>query len=115
MVIRPTDGDSRPIWIARALTDPDCNRNHPNCVEIQYYQPSSKSTVIQETYQGWDSTRGLKWKVDETQAPEWLHTNAIISSWKSNTRQESRRATVAIPGRQIEVIRESLVRIATEG
>jgi hypothetical protein len=69
VAVRPVDGDSRPLWIARAKYDPNCNPERPNYVLIQYFQPTSKSQVVQETYRGWDSAAGLRWKVEDSSGP----------------------------------------------
>ena len=38
MAIRPSEEDKqRPIWIARALSNPNSNLEHPSCVLIQYF------------------------------------------------------------------------------
>jgi hypothetical protein len=62
IAVRPTDGDSRP-W---AKSDPNYNPEWPNCVLIQYFQPTSRSQLVQETYRGWDSEAGLHWKIKES-------------------------------------------------
>ena len=38
VAIRPADGETQPLWIARALSDPDCNPEEPNHILIQYFQ-----------------------------------------------------------------------------
>jgi hypothetical protein len=46
IIVWLTDGDSRPLWIARTKSDPNCNPERPNCILIQYFQPTSKSQVV---------------------------------------------------------------------
>jgi hypothetical protein len=41
LALRPADGDSKPIWIARALSNPFSNPKQPNCILIQYFRPMS--------------------------------------------------------------------------
>ena len=59
ITIRPTDGETQSMWIARALSNPDCNPEKPNCILIQYFCPTSRSVDVQEFYIGWDSEKGL--------------------------------------------------------
>jgi hypothetical protein len=66
VAVWPADGDSRPVWIARAKSNPNRNLKRPNCVLIQYFQPTSRSQVIQETYRGWDSEARLRWKIEDS-------------------------------------------------
>ena len=37
VAIRPTDGDSHPVWIERALSNPNSSPENPNCILIQYF------------------------------------------------------------------------------
>ena len=67
VAIRPSDGDSRPVWIARAKSDPNSNPDRPNAVLIQYFRPISRAQEVQDHYTGWDSSVGLRWKIDEGQ------------------------------------------------
>ena len=52
VAIRPADGETQPVWIARALSDPDCNPKEPNCILIQYFHPTSRRVDVQELYTG---------------------------------------------------------------
>jgi hypothetical protein len=48
VVLYPSDGDNRPFWIARALTNVDAKPvEHPHCILIQYWKPSASSDHIQ--------------------------------------------------------------------
>ena len=69
VAIRPTDGETQPVWIARALSNPDYNLEKPNCILIQYFCQTSRSVDVQEFYIGWDSERGLHWKIEENEPP----------------------------------------------
>jgi len=43
VAIRPTNGDTWLVWIARALSDPNYNPKKTNCVLIQYFRLTSRS------------------------------------------------------------------------
>jgi hypothetical protein len=66
IAVRPADGDSRSVWIGHAKSNPNCNPERLNCVLIQYFQPTSRSQVIQETYRGWNSEVGSRWKIEDS-------------------------------------------------
>jgi hypothetical protein len=67
VVLRPSDGDKRPFWIARALTNVDAEPvEHPQCILIQYWKPSASSYHIQETYSGWDGDRSMQWRIHDS-------------------------------------------------
>ena len=87
VAIRPEDGDLRPVWIARATSDPNSDRERPNCVKIQYYRPTSRAREVQTRYAGWDLASGLRWRAEENQLEEWLHTDSIITAWKSRNQK----------------------------
>ena len=108
VAIRPADGDTRPVWIARALSDPNCNPERPNCVLIQYFRPTSRDQNVQDYYTGWDTSRGLRWKVDDTEPPLWEETNALMTAWKSRIKRGTVECMIKIPSAQIEVINQSL-------
>jgi hypothetical protein len=59
IVVWLANGNGQPLQIARAKSDPNCNPEKPNCVMIQYFQPTSRSQHVQELYTGWDSEGGL--------------------------------------------------------
>ena len=40
VAIRPADGETQPVWIAKALLDLDCIPEEPNCILIQYFHPT---------------------------------------------------------------------------
>jgi hypothetical protein len=108
LALRPADGDTKPIWIARALSEPFSNPEHPNCVLIQYFRPTSRGRNVQEFYSGWDSAKGLRWKVDEAQDPIWEDTNSLVTAWKSKVKKDTVECVLKIPLAQIEVINGSL-------
>jgi len=108
VVVRPADGNSQPVWIARALSNPNCNSKKPNCVLIQYFCPTSRSQDVQDFYTGWDTKRGLRWKVNVADPPIWEATNAVMTAWKSQIKKGTRQCLLKIPAVQIEIIKQSL-------
>ena len=113
VALRPCDGDERPVWIARALSDPNCDPERPNSIRIQYYRPSSRDASVQRCYLGWDSPAGgLQWKIDEEQLPQWECTQSLLTAWKPRIRRDSANPTVKIPRNQVKIIQDSLLRDA---
>ena len=109
VAIRPTDGDSHPVWIGRALSNPNSSSKNPNCILIQYFHPTSRNQDVQDFYTRWDNKRGLRWKVDETEPPIWQHTDALMTKWKSRIQKDTVECMIKIPAIQIEVINQTLV------
>ena len=90
VAVRPSEEDKqRPVWIARALSNPNSNPEHPGCVLIQYFGSTSRTRSVQEFYTGWDSSTGLRWKVGSTLEETWESTNSILTAWKSTTRKDT--------------------------
>ena len=108
VAIRPADGETQPVWIARALLDPDCNPEEPNRILIQYFHPTSRRMDVQELYTGWDSDRGLRWKIEEKEPPVWEESNALMIAWSTRIKKDTRECVIKIPVAQIEVIKQSL-------
>ena len=96
------------MWIARVLLDPDCNPEEPNCILIQYFHPTSRRVDVQELYTGWDSDRGLRWKIEEKERPVWEETNALMTTWSTRIKKDTRECVIKILAAQIEVIKQSL-------
>ena len=111
VAIRPSDDNTRPVWIGREMSDPNCSCEHANCVLIQYFEPTSHLAEVRNNYTGWNSEQGLKWKMDETQEEVWLHTDHIMTSWKPRIRNDFRNCTISIPVAQRNIIEESIARI----
>ena len=80
VAIRPADGDSHPVWIGRALSNPNSSPKNPNCILIQYFCPTSRNQDVQDFYTGWDNERGLRWRVDEIEPPIRQHTDALMTA-----------------------------------
>lgn len=108
LALRPASEDPKPIWIARALSDPFSNPEHPNCIKIQYFKPTSRERDVQDFYHGWDSTKGLRWKVDDTEDPVWENTNSLVTAWKSRVKKDTIECVLKIPSAQVEVIKGTL-------
>ena len=96
------------MWIARALSNPDCNMEKPNCILIQYFRPTSRSVDVQEFYTSWDSQRGLRWKIEENEPPVWEETNALMTAWWPRVKKGIQECMIKILGAQIEIIKQSL-------
>ena len=109
MAVRPSEDDKqRPVWIARALSNPNSDPEHPGCMLIRYFRPASRTKAMQDFYTGWDSPTGLRWKVDPTIEEVWESTNSILTAWKSATKKDTTQCVLKIPPRQVEIIRQSL-------
>jgi hypothetical protein len=80
------------------------NPEWPNCILIQYFQPTSRSQLVQETYRGWDSEAGLRWKIEKSNDLQWEHTDSIITTWKSRIRKDRVECTIKILVDQIAII-----------
>ena len=108
VAVRPTKRDSWLLWIAHAKSDPNNNPKRPNCVLIQYFQPTSRVQVVQETYVGWDSEGGLRWKIEDSNGSQWEHMDSIMTTWKSRVWRDSTECMIKIPANQIAIIRDSI-------
>ncbi len=108
VAVRPSDGDGRPIWIARALSNPNSNRERPNTIFIHYFHSTISSNNVQEFYTGSDSPNGLRWKVDDNQGEVWESIDSIMTAWKSKIKKDTMQCTLKIPLEQIKIIHESL-------
>nr|PNR49411.1 hypothetical protein PHYPA_011307 [Physcomitrium patens] len=108
VAIRRAEGEIQPVWIARALSNPDCNPEKPNCILIQYFHPTLRSVDVQQFYTGWDSERGLYWKIEENEPPVWEETNALMTAWSPRIRKDTSECVIKILAPQIEIIKQSL-------
>jgi len=50
-----------------------------------------------ESYKKWNLERLLNWKVDNTQSPQWLHIDFIMTCWNSKAKLDVRRPTIKLP------------------
>ena len=85
-----------------------CNPEKPNCILIQYFRPTSRSVDVQQFYTGWDSERGLHWKIEENEPLVWEETNALMAAWWPQMKKSTQKCMIKISGAQIEVIKQSL-------
>ena len=110
LALRPCNGDERPVWITRAMTDPNSDPERQNSLRIQYYRPTSRDLHIQRTYDGWDARVGLKWRTDDDLDEVWESTDSLLTAWKSRSQRDSSRSSINIPLEQVEIIKASLMR-----
>ena len=115
LAIRPADeGTNHPFWIARALTDPNSDVSHPNCIRMQYWTPTSFHYIDADTYEGWDSTSGNIWHEDGSFDPVWAHTDCIMDAWQSRIREGTTNPQMQIPMLQIANIKATVERFEAE-
>jgi hypothetical protein len=108
VAVRPPDGVTQSVWIARALSNPNCNPEQPNCILLQYFRPTSRNMDIQAFYTGWDSERGLRWKIEESEPPVWEEPNTLMTAWSPQIRKGTHECVIKIPAPQIAIIKQSL-------
>ena len=109
LAIRPAEeGTNHPFWIARALTDPNSDVSHPNCIWMHYWTSTSFHYVDADTYEGWDSTSGNIWRGDRSFEPIWAHTDCIMGAWQSRICEETRNPRMRIPMLQIANIKATV-------
>jgi hypothetical protein len=114
VALRPCDGDPKPVWIARAISDPNSNPERPNTVQIQFFRPISSDQDVKQYYKDWDTDDNLRWTVDKGVAMAWESTGSILTAWKSKahkvdgSRGKERDPTTKIPRGQIQIIKDSL-------
>jgi len=52
VAIRLANDDSKPIWIAKALSNPFTNSKYPNCMLIQHFWPYLYSIMFKSSFMG---------------------------------------------------------------
>ena len=57
---------------------------------------------------GWDSERGLRWKIKEKEPHVCKETNALMTTWLTRIKKDTRECVLKILAAQIEVIKQSL-------
>ena len=118
VALRPCDGDERPFWIARAISNPNSNPEKPNTVQIQFFRPVSRDKDVMKFYKDWDTDVNLRWTVEKGVAITWESTNSVLTAWKPrSTKQDGgcgqeRDSTTKIPRGQIHIIKASLAALA---
>ena len=106
--VRPADGDLKPFWLARALTNPNPDPGHLNSIQLQYWTPSSFQHIDEDTYSGWDTNQGISWCEETIITPSWMHTDCIMTAWKPRMRPGTSTPRIKIPRAQISIIKESV-------
>ena len=113
VVVRPAEGDMKPFWLGRAMTNPSPDPNHVHMIKIQYWRPVRGQHINEETYEGWDTREGNGWQEDRAVLPTWANTDCIMTAWKPRCAkgtnvQMLKIARVRIPKMQISIIKESV-------
>ena len=109
LAIRPPDEESeQPVWIARAITAPHSDPEHPNSIQIQYWTPAATQSVDAITYKGWDFSSGNSWRENSRYDLIWIHTDCIMGAWHSRIREGSSNPRMRITALQIANIKASI-------
>ena len=114
VALRPCNGDERPFWIARTMSDPNSNPERPNTVQIQFFRPVSRDKDVTKFYKNWDTDVNLRWTIEKGVAITWESTDSVLTAWKSRSRRQGgdgaheRDSTTKIPKGQIQIIKASL-------
>jgi hypothetical protein len=108
ITVRSADGDLRPFWVARAVTNPSLDPGHRNQIQIQYWMPTSFQHIHADTYVGWDSKEGNVWCEDKGFLPSWFQTDCIMTTWKSRVCCGTTDPKMRILTKQISIINASL-------
>ena len=110
LAIRPVEeGTNHLFWIARALTYPNSDVSHPNCIQMQYWTPTSFHYIDADTYEGWDSTSGNIWHEDRNFDPVWAHTDCIMGAWQSRICEGTRNPRMRIPMLRWSVLKRKMM------
>jgi hypothetical protein len=108
VAVKLADGDLRPFWLARALTNPNPDPGHVNSIQLQYWTPSSFQYTNEDTYIGWDTKPGNSWCEDKAISLSWTHTDCIMTAWKARVREGNSNPRIRIPKHQIAIIKASV-------
>lgn len=108
LVVHPADGNLRPFWLARAISDPSPNPRHVHMIHIQYWTPSSNRHINMETYIGWNTNDGILWQEDSIIHLQWLNIDCIMIAWKPHFREKTKNSKVTIPTSQINIIKATI-------
>ena len=101
------------------MSNPNSNPEKPNTVQIQFFRPVSRDKDVMKFYKNWDTDVKLRWTLEKGVAITWESTDSILTAWKSQTRKEGgggspqNESTTKIPKGQIQIIKASLVALAT--
>ena len=108
VVVRPADGDPKPFWLVRAITNPNLDPGHTHMIEIQYWTPAVERYINMEMYDGWDTKKGNAWCEDRLISPTWSNIDCAMTAWKPRIREGTSDPRVAIPKSQIDIIKASM-------
>ena len=113
VVVRLAEGDMKPFWLGRAMTNPSPDPDHVHMIKIQYWRPVRGQHINEETYEGWDTREGNGWQEDRAILPTWSNTDCIMTAWKPRCAKgiDVQMLTIArakIPKMQISIIKESV-------
>ena len=108
IAICPANDDPKSFWLARALTNPNVDSNHPNEIQIEYWHPTSRSKAFHQTYKGWDIKKSVQWEHESLEEPTWVSTDCLLTSWMSTIRETTQNARIKIPLVQIPIIKASI-------
>jgi len=113
VIVRPTDNDPKPFWLARALTNPNPDLGHIHMIYIQYWTPTSGRRINLEMYAGWDTKGGNAWRVERIIPPCWSNTDCIMTAFKPCTKKTTQNGSevitrVVLPQVQINIIKSKL-------
>jgi hypothetical protein len=97
LAVRSTDGDLRPFWVARVVSNPNPDPGHRDQIQIQYWRPNSFQHVDADTYAGWDSKEGNVWYEDNGFLPSWSHIDCVMTAWKSRVHSGTDEPKMKIP------------------
>ena len=111
MVVQPADGDMKPFWLGRAMTNPSPDPDHVHMIKIQYWRPVRGQHINEETYEGWDTREGNGWQEDRAILLTWANTDCIMTVWKPRCAKGADVQLLAIarakiPKMQISIIKE---------
>ena len=111
VLLRPGDEEfPKPIWLAKALSDPNFVSTSPHFrqIQVEYFRPCGKNVDILRHYTGWDTKKSFKWTVDSSFSPVWVDTDAMLIAWKPRAKENG---PICIPTKHIKFAKDNLSRI----
>lgn len=118
------NGEKEPVWLVRALDDPNkCTTGmNARSVQIEWFVPKPKPkpkqqkkargrpVVATDPYSGWDSTNFV-WVADpeyEGNLNQWVILDAVLACWKR--RKNANMSEIKIPANQVIWAKDNLLR-----
>jgi hypothetical protein len=114
LILRPGDETYvKPVWVARALSEPNFTTSSPHFqqIQVEYYRPTSRNEYVIRHYTSWDTNHNFRWNVDSKHGPSWVDTDSIFIAWKP---RKNYSGSVSIPQKYIIFAKDNLARIAQE-